>query len=222
MSFPTLPYPFDRYGHKVTSQNDEDGIIAEIIKQLSQCEIFCRFFVEIGAHAHESNCLNLRNAGWSGLFLDAGGYGDWIKKEWVTADNINMLLAKYQVPPIFDVLSIDIDGQDIYVWRALAWRPALVVIEYNGALPIERSVAIPPDPRFAWDRTDWYGASLAALERVGRGKGYVLVYANGINAFFVRRDRFANPDDFSFAAIFKPLASPHRRDTRKRPYVEIS
>src|SRR5262249_12999013 len=69
-------------------------------------------------------------------------------------------------------------------------RPRVVVIEYNARLDHARPLVIPYDPDWVWDGTDWFGASLAALELVGRDRGYGLVHTElaGANAFFVRDD----------------------------------
>ena len=96
------------------------------------------------------------------------------------------------------MVSIDVDGNDLWIWRALdAARPRIVVIEYNAHLDHKRPLVQPYDPDWAWDGTDWFGASLGALELVAAEKGYALVHTElcGVNAFFVRADlagRFAD------------------------------
>ena len=87
--------------------------------------------------------------------------------------------------------SIDVDGIDLGIWRALSIaRPRLVVIEYNAALDPAAALVQPLEPPREWDGTDFFGASLGALRRVGREKGYRLVHTDvtGVNAFFVRED----------------------------------
>jgi hypothetical protein len=119
----------------------------------------------------------------------------------VTAQNIEDLLAANAVPAEFDVLSIDIDGNDYWVWSAIRrWRPRLVVIEYNAAYPPPRKWVMQLNPDHVWDGTTYYGASLTSLVNLGREKGYVLVATDsaGVNAFFVRADlvppgRFLDP-----------------------------
>ena len=90
-----------------------------------------------------------------------------------------------------DLVSIDVDGNDYWIWRALTgYRPRLVIVEYNGAIdPRERRV-MPYTPGFRWDGTSDYGASLGALEELAAEKGYRLVHTElaGVNAFFVRED----------------------------------
>ena len=92
----------------------------------------------------------------------------------------------------WDLLSIDIDGNDYWVWNAIDGQPRLVVIEYNSSFGPDRAVTIPYDPSF--DRFQhhpfgiYHGASIAALAKLGAAKGYALVGgdSNGVNAFFVR------------------------------------
>jgi hypothetical protein len=90
---------------------------------------------------------------------------------------------------------IDVDGNDYWIWRALeAFRPRVVVIEYNGDLDPTVPKVMPYAPGWRWDHTSGYGASLAALEALGADKGYRLVHTElaGVNAFFVR-DELAGP-----------------------------
>jgi tetratricopeptide (TPR) repeat protein len=117
------------------------------------------------------------------------------------------------------LLSIDIDGNDYFVWQALTYRPRVVVIEYNASVPPELSRAIVYDPKFKWDNTDYFGASLRALADLGNRKGYELVYCEraGGNAFFVARSEL--PPGF----VAKPLAEIYKppnyfyRGLRHRP-----
>jgi hypothetical protein len=111
-----------------------------------------------------------------------------VHREFITAENITPLLEKYGVPDSFDLLSIDIDGSDYWVWKAITkHRPRAVVIEYNASVSPAESRVIEYDPEFRWPRTDYFGASLLALKKLGEVKGYTLVGCDsrGVNAFFV-------------------------------------
>jgi hypothetical protein len=117
----------------------------------------------------------------------------------VTSANIETLLTTYQVPRDFDVLSIDIDGNDYWVWAAInQWQPRVVVIEYNSRFPPGQEWVMEEDPNRHWDGTHCVGASLASLTSLGNEKGYVLVGMNskGINAFFLRKDLFTHEQFF--------------------------
>jgi hypothetical protein len=217
------------FGGKVFSQNDEDGIIERILADL---DISNGFFVEFGVGPPwgrtffeaglEANCRLLNRKGWRGLFMDSRELPTQaaVAREYVTPFNVNLLFWKYDVPANFDVLSVDIDGQDFWIWMNLLARPRIVVIEYNASIALERSCVIPLLAEFEWDGTDWFGASLAALDKLARSKFYTLVYANGVNAFFVRSDLFVNPADFSLERLYVGKRI-HPEDSRRREYVTI-
>lgn len=180
----------NRYEIKIYSQNGEDGILDAIFSKIGTTN---KFYVEFGVEdGEECNTRFLQNEkGWRGLLMD--GYeqkSKKIKKEFITAENINDLFRKYQVPKAFDLLSIDIDGNDYWVWKAIdsSYAPRVVVIEYNASIPPTESKVIPYDPNFSWDITNYFGASLLALVKLAKTKGYTLVGCDlcGVNAFFVQ------------------------------------
>jgi len=114
-----------------------------------------------------------------------------IKNERVTADNIQNLFQKYNVPKKFDLLSIDIDFNDYWVWKSIVdYSPRVVIIEYNSSVPPSESRVVPYDPDAIWDGTNYFGASLLALRNLGIKKGYTLLGCdqNGVNAFFCQSD----------------------------------
>ena len=176
----------------VYSQSGEDGILEAIFSRVGICN---KFFVEFGVgDGHECNTRILREKQhWTGLLMDGRGLKpSLVKQEFITAENINGLFKKYNVPDEFDLLSIDLDGNDYWVWKALSnqYSPRVVVIEYNASIPPAISRTIEYDAHFKWDGTDYFGASLLALVKLGSVKGYTLVGCNnfGVNAFFVRND----------------------------------
>jgi hypothetical protein len=194
---------------KVYSQNGEDGVLEAIFETIG---VTNRFFVEFGCEdARECNTAFLLEQGWQGLLMDGGGISRnpraVVHKEFITAENIQPLFRKYGVPEAFDLLSIDIDGNDYWVWRAIAYRPRVVVIEYNAHPPPHERKAIIYDPGFRWNGSDYFGASLRAMKELGDEKGYRLVYCErtGANAFFVATE--ALPSGFvpkSLQAIYRP------------------
>ena len=163
-----------------------------------------------------------------------------VRRECVTAENVNALFDKYGVPDDFDLLGIDIDGNDYWVWQAIhpRFRPAVVVMEYNASIPPSESRVMPYDPSFRWDRTDYFGASLLALARLARRKGYALVYCErcGVNAFFLREDVnpyvdrtvaavYRQPDYlgarlFGLGRLYWPRGVGHKKD-RRRVMVDV-
>lgn len=194
---------------KVSSQNGEDGVIEAIFAAIGTTN---RYFVEFGCEtAVECNGAHLLTQGWQGLLMDPFSESKnplaTIQREFVTAENIQALLEKYQVPWRLDLLSIDIDGNDFWVWRQIAHQPRVVIMEYNAHVPPHLARTIRYDPRFQWVGTDYFGASLLALQELGRRKGYTLVHCErtGANAFFVAND--ALPSGFEprpIAEIYRP------------------
>lgn len=196
------------------SQNNEDGILLLIFAAIGEKS---RRVVEICAgDGVECNAANLiLNRGWAGLLLD----GDksmiedgerfysrrtnaWrlrrlppkLRQAWITVENVNELIGSNGFTGEIDLLSIDVDGVDYWLWKAIdVVQPRVVVLEYNNRWSSEQSVTVPyaadfrcPDPY--QDAEGYFGASLPAFVKLGREKGYRLVGANGpnTNAFFIR------------------------------------
>lgn len=191
------------YGWSGYSQNDEDGIVQEIFARIGTTN---RNFAEFGS----GECLlntgtYLLVTGWKGLWLDSqpdqlneihGYFGQYeesgdlkVRQAFITPNNINELLADRLED--LDLLVIDIDGNDYHIWKALTVvRPRVVMIEYNGMFRPPAAVLQPYVSEFQNASGSYSGASLQALEMLGREKGYDLVGCNftGSNAFFVRND----------------------------------
>ncbi|WP_169338454.1 hypothetical protein [Lamprocystis purpurea] len=193
------------YGRKSYSQNDEDGIIEEIFRRIGHEN---KRFVEIGiGDGKENNTLALLLAGWKGLWIDmnAGSIKD-VVKNWaglidsttltaiafrVDAANIDRIIADAGFRGEVDLLSIDIDGNDAYIFEAIKCiSPRCVVIEYNAKFGPTLDYCIPYSQDFEYDGTDAFGSSLKHLQNVFSRRGYSLVGCNlaGVNAFFVRSD----------------------------------
>ena len=193
---PSVPLSTDDinyYGKKIYSQNNEDGIIEYIFSVIGTTN---KFFVEFGVgNGTECNTKYLlEKKGWNGLMMDGKeNKNSLIKKEFITAENIEKLFEKHNVPKFFDLLSIDIDGNDYYVWKAIKnYYPRVVIMEYNSSYPPTESKSIKYEPKFKWDGTNYVGASLLSLVKLARQKGYSLLGCenNGVNAFFVKDDQW--------------------------------
>lgn len=170
-----------------------------------------RYAVEFGARdgVRASNTWRLRiNRRWTCLLLDAKPMAPIVHPAFLTAENINAVFAGHQVPAEFDLLSIDVDGNDLWLWKALSgYQPRVVVIEYNSRFGPDESFVMPYDPAHRWDKTDYYGASAAALVKLGRQKGYTLVDSTPrVNLFFVRDDALVGS---SLAVCALPPADPY-------------
>ncbi len=118
----------------------------------------------------------------------------------ITAENIEPLFNEMGVPEEFDLLSIDIDGNDYWVWKnILKFRPRVVTLEYNALYRPAVKWVMKNNPTLAGKNDSYFGASLKSLELLGLEKGYRLVGCTftGLNAFFVRedlvQDRFLAP-----------------------------
>jgi len=196
----------------VYSQNGEDGLLLSLIEQTGAAS---KTFVEIGVEdAQECNTAILAFLlGWDGLMLEANPLGAdaalrlagrllarkrnrlQVRQAFVTAENVNGLIEEAGFSGELGVLSIDVDGVDYWLWKAVrVVSPRLVVIEYNASFGATRAVTVPYKPDFRCPREHpgslYHGASLPALELLGRQLGYALVAVEsaGVNAFFVRQD----------------------------------
>jgi len=193
---------------RVFSQWGEDGIIQFLVSHVPMQR---RVFVEFGVENYtESNTrFLLTNNHWDGLVIDGSAENiDYIRRDpiywatnlkaehsFITTDNINELLARNGLQGDIGLLSVDIDGNDYWVWEAIdTISPRLVICEYNSHFGPTAEVTTPYDPAFVRDRAHfskiYYGASIAALCSLASRKGYSLVASNsaGNNIFFVRDD----------------------------------
>jgi hypothetical protein len=193
--------PLSAYELSVFSQNGEDGILQELCRRLPVPHTFVEFGIESGV---EGNCVLLADVfGWGGLFIEYDhddfeqlqrkyAYNSRVKTvcAMVTPHNVGTLFAEANVPTDLGILSIDIDGNDYWVWEAITeYRPAILIIEFNSGIPSGEPLVQPfneSDPELS----NFFGANLAALEELGAAKGYELVHTDmtGVNAFFVRRE----------------------------------
>lgn len=210
------------HGDKRFSQSDEDGIVEEIFARIGTTS---RRFVEVGVQdGLESNTLALLLSGWRGTWVEADdGFTTAIGSKFrqaiedgrlqvlhrfVAVDNAEAIAADCGSEAI-DLLSIDIDGNDFHVAPAfLALHPRALIVEYNARFGPHIDWVMPYDAGHRWDGSDYFGASLAAWQRLLAPLDYALVSCNllGSNAFFVRRDclqtAFHHVDDRDF--LFEP------------------
>ncbi len=204
----------NKYEYKVFSQNGEDGIIEEIFNRIGTTN---KFFVEFGAGdglANNTTYLLVKN--WKGCWIEANKKSIDIinqkfdalikdkrlivKHAFITSENLEYLFEELKIPKECDLLSIDIDGNDYWIWKNIEkYNPRVVIIEYNALFPPHISWIMKYNPNHMWDETCYHGSSLKSLELLGLKKGYKLVACNftGSNAFFIRgdlvKDRFFNP-----------------------------
>jgi hypothetical protein len=218
----------EHFGYKVYSQNDEDGIIEEIFNRIGTTN---RKFVEFGVqNGLESNGHFLLHKGWSGLWIEGdkkifnqlcsifkrainNGRLSAINA-FITIENINQLISDKigggRQDREVDLLSIDIDGNDYWIWKAIKCiDPRVVVIEYNAKFPPTYEWIMKYDAKHIWCGDDEQGASLKSLELLGTSLGYQLVGTcmKGVNAFFVKKqlakDLFPQPTNAE--NLYNPL-----------------
>jgi len=197
---------FNDVGFRKYSQFEEDGLLLYIFSLIKPINRSC---VEICAgNGRECNTSNLIiNHGWWGYLFDGNEhnvksgeaffaqnkdtflYPPKFTKAWITAENVNDLIAKSGASGPIDLLSLDIDGMDYWVWEAInVIDPQVVVCETHNPIPPDLALTVPYDPNFVFESEIFRGASLAAMNKLGRKKGYRLVgtHRYGFNAFFIK------------------------------------
>ena len=220
------------YEFQVFSQWGEDGIIQYLVHKLN---INTKVFVEFGVETyHEANTrFLLMKDNWSGLVIDGSKSNiDMIRKQsiswkhslssvqkFITAENINTIITGSGIEGEIGILSVDIDGNDYWVTKAIdCIQPIILINEYNSVFGPDRPISVPYDPSFqrtsAHHSNLYYGASLAALTHLANEKGYALVGCNsaGNNAFFVRRDKLSSLIELSVQEAFVDAKFREARD----------
>lgn len=190
------------FAENVHSQKGEDGIIAKILETLGVDKGWC---VELGAWdgEHPSNTYNLiRNRGFSAVLIegsarrfrdlqerfrdDAGVFPVNAFVGFTANDGLDSILARTAIPQDFDVLSVDIDGNDYHAWKAVSrYRPKLVVIEFNPTIPSVVEFVQPADMSVN------QGSSILSLSVLAKEKGYELIAATDYNCFFIAKEYYS-------------------------------
>jgi len=195
----TQSLPFSIARKNIHSQFGEDGVIEHL---MNLAGIKQGYFVEFGAWdgKHLSNCAKLAEEGWQGCFIEGdrtrfldlksnyGAEGERIVilNEYVMAEgssSLSNILKRNKVPSDFSVLSIDIDGNDYYVWESLVdFEPKLCVVEFNPTIPAQVVYVQQKGSDVN------FGNSLSALWKLALNKGYELVAVTDLNGFFMPRE----------------------------------
>ena len=195
----------NQYEFKITSQNNEDGIINFLSKNIVKPD---KIFFEIGFDFHEFNSLNLIKQNWSGTLID----GDIIKcdklkaclnkkfpkekvvvkNQFIDYENINKIIEKEVTLNNFDFFSLDTDGMDYWILESLNFNPKIICAEFNPWLGKFKTLTIPKKGGFNYQSDMFYGASLKAFNYLLNKKGYKLVAieSSGNNAFFINQKEF--------------------------------
>jgi len=239
---PSQMPPLAQTGFKIYSQFEEDGLLLYIFSVIGANT---RRVVEICAgDGTECNAANLIvNHGWDGLLLD--GDADNVKRgneffrshartwlhppqfvhAWITRDNVNALIREHGFSGEIDLLSLDIDGNDYWILEALdAISPRVAICEAQNAAPPEAAVVQPYDEDFRLDpereKSGFHSASLAAMEKLLRLRGYRLIGASrhGFNAIFMRND--AGEKFFPAISVESALDNPYSRAVSQAKWAQ--
>jgi hypothetical protein len=217
---------------KIFSQHREDGIIQYLI---SHIPISNKIFIEFGVGDYrESNTrfLLLHN-NWKGLAIDSEkkfvsrirSYDFYWRHDltaiqaFITKNNINDLFKDYGFTGDIGLLSIDIDGNDYWIWDTITIiQPRIVICEYNNVFGKDLAVTIPYNEEFNWKRDLYYGASLRAWCLLAKKKGYIFAGSDssGTNAFFVRNDVAQNIPEHTCEEGYVQGVPGDLRDTQSR------
>lgn len=206
---------------RLRSQNEEDGITLALLQAAG---IRGGRFVEIGSGRSGGNSAVLAfELGWTGLMVDASRSAvEYARRTFainprvqiicaaVRVENINEIVTESGFTGELDFLSLDVDSYDYWLLEALAaCSPRVLVVEYNALFGPDRAVTIPYDAPLKSAPKGYAGASLAALEKLGRRKGYRLVGCenSGVNAFFVRNDLAPSIPTVTAVQAFRPSLS---------------
>ena len=227
-------------GFRKNSQFEEDGMLLFIFALVPPLNRKC---IEICAgNGRECMAANLIvNHGWRGFLFDGNQYSVEAGRKfflnckdtffnpprftnaWITAENVNELISRSGVEGPVDLLSLDMDGMDYWVWKAItAIDPRVVVCETHNIIPADRALTVPYDPHFVCKSEDYRGASLAAMCKLGAEKGYRLIgtHRYGFNAFFMKNglgeDFF--PEVEASACLNDPVSMQLRKE--KWPHVQ--
>ena len=227
-------------GFRRYSQFEEDGILLYLFAVAGMTNRKC---VEICAgNGIQCNTANLiLNHGWWGyLFdgdednvatgteffqesLDTWAYPPKFVNAWITAENVNDLIGASGVEGDIDLLSLDVDGMDYWIWDAIECiTPRIVVCETHNIIGPDDAITVPYDPDFKITVPDYHSASLAAMTKLAGRKGYRLVgtHRYGFNAFFVRNDIADNL--LPSVTPAECLADPYSQDARTNRWPKVS
>lgn len=223
---------------KVFSQFGEDGILQYLIRETGITHQETTF-VEFGVQNYsESNTrFLLMNDHWRGMIIDGSKeYMDSVRSQdlywrhdltavnaWIDRDNINQLIGDAGFSGDLGILSVDIDGNDYWVWEKIeVVKPIIVVVEWNSVFGPDHAISVPYDPAFqrsvAHYSNLFWGASIAAFENLAARKGYSLLGSNtvGNNLFFVRNDRLGRLTPLSAAEAYVESRFRDSRDAAGR------
>ena len=171
------------------SQNGEEFILKYIFDNIG---VTNKFFVDLGAWdgTHLSNTKLFAEQGWKGLLVDGKEFPG-VYKSFITVENIIRTLALHHVPNDFDLLSLDIDGNDYWILEQVLsyYKPRVIVSEYNSEHDPYIAKTIKYDPKFVFFPNDYYGYTYGAGVKLAERFGYTIIHQqSNLNLFYLRND----------------------------------
>ena len=193
------------YQRQVHSQSGEDGILEKIFESLG---IKNGWYCEFGAGDGNwiCNTRKLREEGWKGVLIEGdnesflnlkGNYGSHpdvsIIESYISCEpgeSLDDLLATTEIPKDFDFLSIDVDGNDLWIWKSLKiYEPKVIAVEYNPHYNPVDSLTIEYDANHRFNSDNYYGATAGAFNKLAEEKGYKLIGSTGgLNLFYCKKE----------------------------------
>ncbi len=226
----------NKYEYKITSQNNEDGIIDYIFSKIPNN----KYFIEIGFGYYEFNTLNLIKKGWEGKLIDidleeSTALRSNLKKYYpkskvqvinskVTKKNINNLILTEGLNKKIDFLSLDIDSNDYWILQAMDLSNINVLCcEYNHWLGKDHKLTIAYDENFKFKDDGIWGASLLALNDLLNSKGFSLiaVESSGTNAFYINNKLAKNFEILSPLNSFKSVGRFYNEESKKKIFDNV-
>lgn len=226
-------------GFRCHSQFEEDGILLFIFALIGTTN---KTVVEICA-GDGLQCMSTNliiNHGWWGYLFDGNErnveigqaffhkaqdtflYPPRFTHAWITAENVNHLITQSGITGDIDLLSLDIDGMDYWVWQAIECiRPRVVVCETHNVIGPDDAFTIPYHPDFVITTPDYHSASLAAMTKLAEEKGYRLVgtHRYGFNAFFILNE--IAPDILPGVTPAQCLQDPYTLEARSVRWPKV-
>lgn len=204
------------------SQYGEAPIIAATLEAIG---ITKGHLVDLGAGDgyYLSNSRNLLEKGWTGKLFDGDPKGAKdVTQAWITWENIDTLCDYGNVE--YDFLSIDLDGNDYHILKEflVGFTPSLIVCEINPIFQRDEAKVMPYKADHVWNNDTYYGASLAAFEKLGAECGYTPMYLHhSLNLFLLRNDHAA-----AHPELIRPIEYQqkwnHRRHDPQLPWITLS
>lgn len=198
-------------------QNGESNYLKFIFDRMGATN---KFFVDLGAWdgIHLSNTKIFSEMGWQGLLVDGKDFPG-VYKSFITKQNIIETLSIHNVPNDFDLLSIDIDGNDYWILDEVLthYRPRVIISEFNSEHLGAKTIKYDTD--FTFPNCDYYGYTFDAGIKLADKHGYTVIFQNGnLNMYYLRNDLAMGASHISNPGYHKWWG---KKETEKREWVEL-